>query len=97
MDGETGVAVTRETIISLSGALLHGGRAVLGNATLPTTNQGTIASDAGAEISVLGNPLTNSGTLRGDGAGSKVTVHSTSFNNAGTIQQVNGGQVLINP
>jgi hypothetical protein len=79
------------------GFVVRGGPGVVGSAGFPLNNQGTIASDAGAAISVLGNPVTNSGTLRADGAGAKITVQSTPFNNAGTIQELNGGKVIVNP
>lgn len=39
----------------------------------------------------------NLGTLRADADGAKVVVRVTPFTNAGVIEELNGGKVLINP
>ena len=55
-------------------------------------------------MDVAGNTLTirsaefeNPGTIRADGAATTVVIRVDTFTNTGTMEELNGGQILINP
>ena len=80
--------------------LVHGGsgeiQAQLAAARL--INLGTIATDVeGGRMFVTAARVDNQGTLRASAANSVLTVRSANFTQSGTIEELNGGDVRINP
>jgi hypothetical protein len=64
--------------------------------TLTIGNQMTIAGGAGT-IGNADTPLINQGTITADGSEAQLRIYGNPFTNNGTIQELNGGRVTVNP
>jgi len=60
-------------------------------------NQGVISADGAGTLTINPTQFENPGTVLADGAGASVVIRVTPFTNTGTILELNGGSVLINP
>lgn len=61
-------------------------------------NQGTLAADiAGNMLTIRSAQFENPGTIRADGAATTVVIRVDPFTNTGTMEELNGGQILVNP
>ncbi|MGO9917226.1 MAG: Ig-like domain repeat protein, partial [Isosphaeraceae bacterium] len=75
-----------------SGITLHGNTGLIGNASLPLINQGTIADDiSGGSLAVYGTNWSSTGALEASNGGS-VELYGA-LTNSGTIE-ANGGSVV---
>lgn len=87
--------------LTLGSSLLVHGQSGTVRALVPTArliNQGTIAVDVNAgQLSITAGQFANEGLLKAQASGSILTIRSANFINTGTTQELNGGQIRVNP
>lgn len=92
---EPGTTLTLGPALVIHGRLGTIGGVNFGNRRL--INRGLIAADvAGGRLTLFPTELQNPGTLRADGVGTVVTVQVPGSQTP-TIEELNGGKVLVNP
>ena len=96
----TGLAFAGGT---LAGPLGGTGQVIFGNHAVNflsgsvTIGAGLTIQGGSGRIDASSGPLVNAGTIIAESTGSTIIIRAIPFTNNGTIRELNGGRVLINP